>query len=65
MVNAAAMALPPDNDWEHIAEVTGDESWRAKNMRKYFERLEDNHYLPEGTVGHGFPAGLGRVQNRV
>ena len=23
-------------------------------MRKYFERLENNHYVPPGTPGHGF-----------
>lgn len=63
MTNAAGLALPPDNDWEHIAELTGDDSWRAENMRKYFKRLEDNHYLPEGTEGHGFSGWLGVSPN--
>ncbi|EON63564.1 hypothetical protein W97_02792 [Coniosporium apollinis CBS 100218] len=28
-------------------------------MRRYFERLERNEYLPEGTAGHGFDGWLG------
>jgi choline dehydrogenase len=26
----------------------------ASNMRQYFERIENNHYVPLGTPGHGF-----------
>ena len=33
---------------------TGDSSWEAPKMRTYFERLENNTYLPSGTKGHGF-----------
>jgi choline dehydrogenase len=34
--------------------MTGDTSWEASKMRKHFEKLENNTYLPAGTSGHGF-----------
>lgn len=52
--NALAAALPSDRDWNVVANITGDESWKAENMRQYFVRLENNTYLPPGTPGHGF-----------
>ncbi|KAI9376153.1 hypothetical protein BJX61DRAFT_531105 [Aspergillus egyptiacus] len=52
--NAMMTFLPPDEDWEHIANLTGDRSWEPQNMRKYFERLERCHYLSQGAKGHGF-----------
>ena len=39
--NAMIFVYPHNSDWDHIAELTGDRSWRAENMRQYFERLED------------------------
>ena len=39
--NAMILIYPHNADWDHIAELTGDSSWRASNMRTYFERLED------------------------
>jgi choline dehydrogenase len=39
------------SDWDHIAEVTGDESWRADRMRAYFERLEDCGYVDRVAAG--------------
>lgn len=48
------MALPPDSDWQIIADLTGDESWTPANMHTYFEELERNVYLPESTPNHGF-----------
>ena len=42
--NAMIMVYPHDADWDHIADLTGDPSWRADNMRGYFEKLENcNH----------------------
>ncbi|KAH6658487.1 GMC oxidoreductase [Truncatella angustata] len=52
--NALIAILPHDSDWNDIAKITKDKSWSAKNMQKYFERLERCRYLPEGTPGHGF-----------
>lgn len=53
-VNAMNLALPPDNDWRFIAELTGDNSWQPSQMRKYFVELERNGYLPPGMPGHGY-----------
>jgi choline dehydrogenase-like flavoprotein len=39
--NAMIRVYPHDADWNAIADLTGDESWRAERMRTYFERLED------------------------
>ncbi|KAF2180717.1 GMC oxidoreductase [Zopfia rhizophila CBS 207.26] len=54
MINAMCTWLPPESDWNYIVELTGDKSWSADNMRKIFERIEKNNYLPRGTAGHGF-----------
>ncbi|XXG96314.1 hypothetical protein Hte_002595 [Hypoxylon texense] len=54
MHNGGVCALPSDDDWDAIAESTGDETWLAKNMRQYFERIETAHYVPPGTPGHGY-----------
>ncbi len=42
--NAMIMVYPHNKDWDDLAELTGDPSWKADNMRKYFERMEDCHY---------------------
>lgn len=39
--NAMIFIAPNDSDWDHIAALTGDSSWRADNMRRYFQRLEE------------------------
>jgi len=39
--NAMIFVYPSNNDWNQIADLTGDPSWRAQKMRPYFERLED------------------------
>lgn len=44
--NAMITVLPQDDDWNYIADLTGDESWRAERMRSYFERLENCQYVP-------------------
>ncbi len=43
--NAMITIYPHAADWEAIAHLTGDASWRAKNMRRYFERLERCAYI--------------------
>ncbi|KAL6233714.1 hypothetical protein BDW75DRAFT_241774 [Aspergillus navahoensis] len=48
------MLLPPDEEWEHIANLTGDRSWVPKEMRKPFERVERGGYLEPDAKGHGF-----------
>jgi choline dehydrogenase len=42
--HAMLIVYPHDSDWDHIAEITGDESWRANHMRRYFQRLERCEY---------------------
>jgi choline dehydrogenase-like flavoprotein len=44
--NAMIYMLPHDSDWEHIAQLTGDDSWRPANMHRYVQRLEACHYRP-------------------
>jgi choline dehydrogenase len=43
--HAMITIYPHDVDWNKIADLTGDESWRASNMRRYFERLERCEYI--------------------
>jgi len=42
--NAMIMVYPHDADWEDIARLTGDASWGADRMRRYFQKLENCHY---------------------
>jgi choline dehydrogenase len=42
--NAMILVYPTNADWDRIAEVTGDPSWRGKKMRKYFRRVENCRY---------------------
>jgi choline dehydrogenase len=42
--NALIFVYPHDEDWNAIADITGDRSWRAEAMRGYFERLEHCSY---------------------
>lgn len=39
MHNAGLSVLPQDSDWNHIAKITGDDTWLAKNMRQYYKKL--------------------------
>ncbi len=42
--NAMIFVYPHNADWDSIAELTGDDSWRSDNMRRYFELLENCHH---------------------
>lgn len=44
--NAMIFMRPHDSDWNRIADLTGDESWRAPKMQRYFERVESCHHRP-------------------
>jgi choline dehydrogenase-like flavoprotein len=44
--NAMIMLYPHDADWDEIAALTGDSSWSASRMRRYFQRLENCHHRP-------------------
>ncbi len=56
--NALVMIRPNDDDWDVIADITGDESWSHQNMLQWFEKLENNKYLAQGASGHGFDGWL-------
>ncbi|HXH38385.1 MAG TPA: GMC family oxidoreductase [Thermoanaerobaculia bacterium] len=57
--NAMITVVPHDNDWEGIADLTGDESWRAKNMWQYFQRVERCLYQEAPAPGYNDPTGHG------
>src|SRR5215813_2211983 len=51
--NAMITVTPQNCDWDYIAELTGDQSWRAENMNRYFTRLENCRYRSRpGSVGY-------------
>jgi choline dehydrogenase-like flavoprotein len=66
--NALIFIYPHNDDWEHIAQLTGDPSWQPTQMRKYFERMEDCRHRPIyrwlqnlfglNLTGHGFAGWL-------
>ena len=43
--HAMIFIAPHNSDWEYIANLTGDKTWRAWHMRKYFRQLERCGYL--------------------
>lgn len=55
-MNAMASVLPNDADWNKIAQLSGDPSWSAAEMREIFVKIEKNLYLKpnESRAGHGF-----------
>jgi choline dehydrogenase len=60
-VNAMITVRPHDQDWNNLAGLSGDDSFSAENMIKYFQRLERNQYLNalQSKDGHGFKGWLG------
>ncbi|MDR3100062.1 MAG: GMC family oxidoreductase N-terminal domain-containing protein [Paraburkholderia sp.] len=42
--HAMIIIRPNDADWDHIAEFTGDDSWRSQNMQGYFAKIENCLY---------------------
>jgi choline dehydrogenase-like flavoprotein len=65
--NAMIFVAPDDADWNAIATLTQDRSWRAGNMAKYLARLENCHYRPAwrclaqlniDPTGHGWDGWL-------
>jgi choline dehydrogenase-like flavoprotein len=65
--NAMIFMLAHDSDWNHIRQLTGDESWSARRMHRHARRLEACHYRPFWRVlrrlgldptGHGWDGWL-------
>ena len=44
--NALILVYPHNEDWDQIAKLTDDATWKSGNMRKYFERIEDCRHRP-------------------
>lgn len=44
--NAMIYMPPHDGDWDHVAEVGGDASWRAPHMRRFARRVESCRHRP-------------------
>jgi choline dehydrogenase len=45
--HAMITVTPQDGDWDRIAALTGDDTWRADHMHQYFERMERCEYRPK------------------
>lgn len=62
-VNAMISIKAHDSDWDNIAALTGDSSWRAESMQDYFTEIERNLYGGNASTGHGtdgwFPVSQG------
>ncbi len=43
--HAMIVVAPNDRDWDDIANLTGDDSWRAESMQGYFAKMERCLYL--------------------
>src|SRR5260370_41204803 len=44
--NAMIFRYPHDSEWDQLATLTGDQSWSAGNMRRYFHLLENCRHRP-------------------
>jgi choline dehydrogenase-like flavoprotein len=49
--HAMIVVKPPAGDWDRIAALTGNDSWRAAHMNSYFTRIENCLYY---TQYHSF-----------
>jgi len=61
------LMAPPDSDWDAIAALTGDASWRGAAMWRHFQQLEACRYRPVwralarvglDATGHGWDGWL-------
>ena len=52
--NAMIFVAPSPSDWNYIADLTGDTTWRAPAMWKYFQRVEDCRHRPIERFLHTF-----------
>ncbi len=43
--HAMIVVRPTDSDWDYIADLTNDDTWRASNMQPYFAKMENCLYL--------------------
>lgn len=50
--NAMILVYPSNSDWDLIADLTGDASWRSSEMWSYFQRVEDCRHRPYERFWH-------------
>lgn len=50
--NAMVGVYPHNEDWNHIADLTGNQTWRAGPMRRYFQRMEACDYVDRPSGNH-------------
>lgn len=68
VMNAMITMYPDNRDWTHIEKLTGDATWSPENMRRYFQRLENNKYKydnGENAGRHGYKGWLSTEQNNL
>jgi len=56
--NALIAIYPHRSDFQHIVDLTGDQSWAPDNMRRYFAKMEKNQYTFRSYAGHGYDGWL-------
>jgi len=61
--NAMILVYPNDSDWDQIADLTGDASWRSPAMWKYFERIQE--WLPAEKAAAPEAIADGQVRNVI
>ena len=54
--NAMITICGGNDEWNRIAQLTGDDSWTGARMRKYFQRLERCTYVRKPTTSEGNPS---------
>jgi choline dehydrogenase-like flavoprotein len=52
--SAMIFVHPHNSDWDQIADLTGDPSWRSAEMWKYVPRIENCHHRPYERFWHTF-----------
>ncbi|KAK0614634.1 hypothetical protein B0T14DRAFT_570548 [Immersiella caudata] len=52
--NAGVSSLAQDDDWNIVANLTGDSSWEASKMHRYLKEISKTEYLPAGNPDHGY-----------
>jgi choline dehydrogenase len=57
--NALVTIYPDRDDFQYLADLTGDDSWSPSNMRNYFKKMENNGYLQFDLAGHGYNGWFG------
>jgi choline dehydrogenase len=65
-VNVMVWVRVDDADWDHCAHVTGDDFWRARNMRQILQLVERCRYRPvlRGLHLIGTRLGIDALRNR-